>query len=315
MYWAYGQRRGGHNSQGVARAGDRWYLAEGVTGFFDTFVLITNSSATPADVEVTFLRESGAPITTPVHDPGERPQDDLRQPGLPADSVALLDRRPPDQRRDRSSSSARCTGTTFEGGHESTAVTAPNTTWLFAEGSTGGNATFDFQTYLLLANPGGTPADGHGRLLPRQRRAGAATRPTSRPTRARRCSLDDLDVRQRREGAGERVVLDPRDEPTSDPRRALRLLVLVRHHVHRRTQHARRQRRSEQVGVRRRTRGTVHRLGHDLLRLVLPVLELERAAAPDQGDVRARGRSGPGADVHRATRRAGSRCSPASSPS
>ncbi len=46
----------------------------------------------------------------------------------------------------------------FEGGHESTAVTAPNTTWLFAEGVTGGGASFTWDTYLLLANPQDTDA-------------------------------------------------------------------------------------------------------------------------------------------------------------
>jgi hypothetical protein len=66
MYWAFGQRRGGHNSQGVLAPSDVWYLAEGVNGFFDTFILITNTSpTTAADVEVTFLLESGAPVSAP----------------------------------------------------------------------------------------------------------------------------------------------------------------------------------------------------------------------------------------------------------
>ncbi len=47
----------------------------------------------------------------------------------------------------------------FEGGHESTAVTAPNKTWLFAEGVTGGDAAFSWDTYLLLANPSATAAN------------------------------------------------------------------------------------------------------------------------------------------------------------
>ena len=46
----------------------------------------------------------------------------------------------------------------FEGGHGSAAVTAPSTTWLFAEGVCGGDASFNFQTYLLLANPGTSDA-------------------------------------------------------------------------------------------------------------------------------------------------------------
>jgi hypothetical protein len=43
----------------------------------------------------------------------------------------------------------------FAAGHESAGVTAPSTSWFFAEGATG---PF-FDLYLLLANPGGTDAD------------------------------------------------------------------------------------------------------------------------------------------------------------
>ncbi len=57
----------------------------------------------------------------------------------------------------------------FEGGHGSAAVTAPSTTWLFAEGVCGGDANFSFQTYLLLANP------GHRRRRPRPSRSSATS--------------------------------------------------------------------------------------------------------------------------------------------
>ena len=43
-------------------------------------------------------------------------------------------------------------GRTYEGGHESAAVTTPATRWLVAEGATGPN----FDTYLLVANPNPT---------------------------------------------------------------------------------------------------------------------------------------------------------------
>jgi hypothetical protein len=55
----------GHNSFGVTALAARHVLAEGRVGTeFDyaTYVLLTNPSATPADVTVTFLRESGAPV-------------------------------------------------------------------------------------------------------------------------------------------------------------------------------------------------------------------------------------------------------------
>jgi lysophospholipase L1-like esterase len=158
MYWAYGMRRGGHNSPGVASAADRWYLAEGTLGFFDTFVLITNSSATPATVEVTFLRQAGAPITTTLTVAGNGRRtifvnNEFPQIASPFSTVV---------RQTNGSSivvERAMYWNGYEGGHESTGVRALNTTWLFAEGATGGDASFDFQTYLLLANPGSASAD------------------------------------------------------------------------------------------------------------------------------------------------------------
>ena len=53
------QRRGGHNSPGVLATALTWYLAEGTTGFFNTFILITNPGTTKdAQVEVKYLREA-----------------------------------------------------------------------------------------------------------------------------------------------------------------------------------------------------------------------------------------------------------------
>ena len=44
---------------------------------------------------------------------------------------------------------------------------APSTTWLFAEGVCGGDASFNFQTYLLLANPGHHRRHRDDHVLPR----------------------------------------------------------------------------------------------------------------------------------------------------
>ena len=164
MTWQGTAQRGGHNSGGVLAPAGTWYLAEGVTGFFETFVLITNTSASSAvDVEVTFLREVSGPLvknyTIPangrhtiyvngqVTDEQGRPLSEafstvVRQVGGGADLVV----------------ERAMYWNAFEGGHESAAVTAPSTTWLFAEGVCGGDAAFSFQTYLLLANPGATDA-------------------------------------------------------------------------------------------------------------------------------------------------------------
>jgi autotransporter-associated beta strand protein len=67
MYWSgdakdYGE---GHNSSGVVSTATRWGLAEGRIGGpreFVTYILLANPSATEAQVTITYLRESGAPI-------------------------------------------------------------------------------------------------------------------------------------------------------------------------------------------------------------------------------------------------------------
>ncbi len=162
MTWPGAAHRGGHNSGGVLAPAGQWYLAEGVTGFFETFVLITNTNSTSAvNVDVTFLRETSGPIVQPFTlEPSGRKtiyvNSDVR------DSLNRAIAEP-------FSTVVRQTGggtgadliveramywNQFEGGHGSAAVTAPSTTWLFAEGVCGGDASFNFQTYLLLANPG-----------------------------------------------------------------------------------------------------------------------------------------------------------------
>jgi lysophospholipase L1-like esterase len=166
MTWPGAAHRGGHNSGGVLAPAAQWYLAEGVTGFFETFVLITNTNSSSAvNVEVTFLRQNAGPIvqtlTLPasgrrtiyvnndVKDSLNRPIADpfstvVRQTGGGTNADLVVER--------------AMYWNQFEGGHGSAAVTAPSTTWLFAEGVCGGDASFAFQTYLLLANPGTTDA-------------------------------------------------------------------------------------------------------------------------------------------------------------
>lgn len=162
MTWAAGQRRGGHNSPGLLSTAPTWYLAEGTTGFFKTYILITNPDPNQdAVVSVKYLREVGSPITQTLGVPRNGRVSinvdgglDLDGDGVPETQIG-------------SSFSTVVTSTNnvniaveramywneFKGGHESTAVTAPHKTWLFAEGNTGGDAAFSWDTYLLLANP------------------------------------------------------------------------------------------------------------------------------------------------------------------
>ena len=51
---------GGHESAGVPRRRDDWFLAEGATGsFFNTFILVGNPNPAPATVTLTFLPTAG----------------------------------------------------------------------------------------------------------------------------------------------------------------------------------------------------------------------------------------------------------------
>jgi lysophospholipase L1-like esterase len=165
MYWSDSHRRGGHNSQGVLAASTNWYLAEGITGFFQTFILIANPDPTQtATVEVTYLREfSGPLVQTFTMGPDTRKTLYVNQ-GVDISGTPVFIDEP-------FSTAIRSTNNVglvversmywngFEGGHEATGVPDANTTWLFAEGATGGVPSFFWDTYLLLANP--QSADAH----------------------------------------------------------------------------------------------------------------------------------------------------------
>ncbi len=169
MTWSYGQRRGGHNSPGVLAVKPEWYLAEGVTGFFETFILITNPDpARDAQVQVSYLRELSGPLNQSLVVPKNGRVTIYVNAGLDLNGN---DGVPDTFIHEPFSTVVRSTNGVdiaveramywnhFEGGHESTAVDAPAATWLFAEGNTGGTSAFSWETYLLLANPGDTDAN------------------------------------------------------------------------------------------------------------------------------------------------------------
>lgn len=168
MYWANGEKRGGHTSEAVAGPAEKWYLAEGATGYFDTFVLIANPDPEhAATVKVTFLRDdSSTPVVLPSFPlaPSQRTTIwvNLDVPDLHATAFStvvestngtklLVERAmyfpPPPENG------------TWEAGHGSAAVTGPATKWFFGEGYTGDTPALAFDTFLLLANPGDTKAD------------------------------------------------------------------------------------------------------------------------------------------------------------
>lgn len=150
MYHPGATRRGGHTSAGVLNPALQWHLAEGATGFFNTFVLLSNpSTTTDAQVRVTFLRSSGSPVIynyTVARNSRYTVWVNSEVPELVNASFSTL----------VESTNAvpiiverSMYWNNFEGGHETAGVSAPSTTWRFAEGYTAGG----FNTFLLLGNP------------------------------------------------------------------------------------------------------------------------------------------------------------------
>lgn len=161
MYWAGGARTSGHNSPGVLSPATEWLLAEGATGFFNTFVLIANPDpGQAAALSVTFLKSDGTTVAR-TYTVGPNSRHNI---WVNAEIPELANQ--PFSTIVRSTNGvgvvverAMYFGPGYKGGHESAGVTQPSPTWYFAEGFTGpaAPATLSFDTFLLLANPGSSP--------------------------------------------------------------------------------------------------------------------------------------------------------------
>jgi hypothetical protein len=155
---------GSHADNGVAAPRTRWFLAEGVTGAFDTYVLVYNPAAVDADITMTFSRVAPLPpiardYTVPAHGRLTVLVDGV-DPELAATDVAI----------DISSTTVPIVversvylsspTTVYEAG-TGTSASDVGTAWYFGEGAALG--TFD--TYLLLFNPSTTAATVSVRYL------------------------------------------------------------------------------------------------------------------------------------------------------
>ncbi len=163
-----GSGYGSHAESATEAPRTTWYFAEGATmGGFNTFYLLLNPGASPADVTVTYLRAGRAPRTRTYQVPAgarltvwvdmERWDDgdsleaaevsariDATAPII-AERAMYLDRN----------------GQLFTAGHDSVALPAPADRWLLAEGATGPY----FDLFILLANPSAQAADVRLRFL------------------------------------------------------------------------------------------------------------------------------------------------------
>jgi hypothetical protein len=137
---------------GVSSTSDTWYLAEGCTnGGFETWVLVQNPNAGPADVQLTYMTPGGE-----VEGPSVTIDANSRRSFNVADTVP-----------DNWEVSTRVTsnigviaeramyGPGRQWGHDSVGVSPPAKTWYLAEGCTKGG----FETWVLVQNPNDAPAD------------------------------------------------------------------------------------------------------------------------------------------------------------
>lgn len=151
MFWDH-TYYAGHTGTAVTAPATKWYFAEGFQGYFSTFVLLENPGAVPADVTVTFLRESEAPYVKQVPVP---PFTRVTVDAF-ADAASLFGRGfgiVVDATQPVVAERSMYFGTTparfWSGGHSSAGVTEPTWRWFLAEGATG---SF-FDLWILLSNP------------------------------------------------------------------------------------------------------------------------------------------------------------------
>lgn len=152
------QWSGGHGSVGVAAPATSWFHAEGATGdYFDTYILVANPNPTAATVSYRYLLTTGEVVTINKFVPGNSRLTvnvEVEHPLLANAAVSTQ------VTSDLPIVSERAMywfgpSATWVEAHNSFGLTAIGTKWGLAEGSVG-IPPFDYETYILLANPNDT---------------------------------------------------------------------------------------------------------------------------------------------------------------
>ncbi len=146
---------GGHGEKAIDfGAQTKWFFAEGSQGFFDTYLLLANATATSANVTVQFLTEGSGTVTR-SYAVGPTSRMNVFAGGIAelvgkSFSMVVTSTVPISAERAMYFGKAHF----YDGGHEAAGVPAPSTTWLLAEGATGPY----FDTFVLVGNPNPAPA-------------------------------------------------------------------------------------------------------------------------------------------------------------
>jgi hypothetical protein len=150
MRWRMNGGDGAAGAKALRAPSTTWYLAEGNAGYFDTYVLLANSSASATVATVDFLLDGGGVIRRQYSLAGNARYTIWTNqiPGLATRSFATTVTSPAPILVERAMYFRGPHGA-FEGGHASTAVPAGARDWFLAEGSTGAL----FETFVLISNP------------------------------------------------------------------------------------------------------------------------------------------------------------------
>jgi hypothetical protein len=173
---------GGHTGKGLQGPRTEWYLAEGTTSFFSTWILLANPNPATSIVNLSFLLDDGRTVPE-TYSVAPNARMSILANAIPAlqdraFSTAIKSSLPITVER---AMYFGALGRAWKGGHASAAVEAPGRNWFVAEGRTG---PF-FDTFLLLANPGETATTATIRYLKSGGQTVEETRvlpPTSRTT-------------------------------------------------------------------------------------------------------------------------------------
>lgn len=158
-----GQRRaGGSASRAIGSLGTSLDLAEGYSGRgFDTWILVANPNALPADITATYLTDAGTSIVESFAIPGNSRHTTLvgLLPGIDGTSHATHVEASIPVAVER----AEYFGYGgIDGGSSAQGTPAPDTDWYLAEGYAGPG----FDTWILISNPGSSAVDMTMTLAP-----------------------------------------------------------------------------------------------------------------------------------------------------
>ena len=143
VYW--NGRRGGHESIGTTSPSSVWYLAEGSTKGFETWVLVQNPNSEDAKVTLTFMTDKGE-VKGPEVTVKKNSRLSVNVGNICPDTSDISTKVTSD--KPVIAERAMYLGGRIEG-HDSVGVISPAKTWYLAEGSTAGG----FETWVLVQNP------------------------------------------------------------------------------------------------------------------------------------------------------------------